>query len=445
MATRATRPAGTVGSAGAGELALFGGPPVRRAPLPAPPRATGPDALDNLRQVLEKGHLNRGAGVWVKRLEEEFAAFYGARHCAASTSGTSALHLAVGALNPEPGDEIITAPITDMGTVIPILAQNAIPVFADVEPDSFTIDPADVERRITPRTRAIIPVHLGGNPCHMGAIMEIARRHRLPVIEDCSQAYCATSQGHRVGTIGDAGCFSMQQSKHFTVGDGGLTITDDDDLGRRIALFADKGWPRYSADGARDYLSFGFNYRMTELQGAVAVSELPLVADVCARRTRNGERLTELLRGLPGIHPQRVRPGDHSTYWFFALRAVAAETGVPAPRFAEAVRAEGIACGYQYIGRPIFLYEALRRKRIYGTSAYPFSLQDPAHAVRYEPGECPVCESVLDELLTVPLHETWGEAELRDIAAAFEKVSANAGRLRSAPTPPTPPTPTSPS
>ena len=410
-------------------LALLGGTPVRSAPLPTPARATGPSAMDNLRQVIESGIMNRTAKVWVKRLEEEFATFYGVKHCTASTSGTSAIHVAVGALNPEPGDEIITAPITDMGTVIPILAQNAIPDFADVQRETFNIDPVDVERRITRRTRAIIPVHLGGTPCDIDAIMAIARKHNLTVIEDCSQAYCASSQGRWTGTIGHMGAFSMQQSKHFTVGDGGLTITNDDDLGQKIALFADKGWPRYSAEGARDYLSFGFNYHMTELQGAVAVSELPLLKGVCERRSRNGERLTELLRGLPGIHPQVVRPGDRSTYWFFALRAVEAETGVHPRKFAEAVRAEGVACGYQYIGKPIFLYEALRRKRIYGTSDYPFSLQDPAASVRYEEGECPNTELALNEMLTVPLHESWSDAELQDIAAAFHKVSANASRL----------------
>lgn len=413
------------------KLALRGGDPVRTTPLPAPPRATGPQALDNLRQVIESGAMNRTAKMWVRRLEEEFAAFYGVKHCTASTSGTSAIHVAVGALNPEPGDEIITAPITDMGTVIPILAQNAIPVFADVQRDTLNVDPADVERRVTSRTRAIIPVHLGGNPCDMEALLDIARRHGLKLIEDCSQAYCASYRGRWTGTMGDIAAFSMQQSKHFTVGDGGLTIANDDDLGQKIALFADKGWPRYSAEGARNYLSFGFNYHMTELQGAVACAELPLVRGVCERRTRNGERLTELLRGLPGIHPQVVREGNHSTYWFFALRAVEAETGVPPRRFAEAVRAEGVACGYQYIGKPIFLYEALRRKRIYGTSDYPFSLQDPAHAVRYEEGECPNCEAALDEMLTVPLHESWTDAELQDIAAAFHKVSACADQLRS--------------
>src|SRR5919109_1979484 len=169
---------------GTEKLALLGGTPVRSEPLPAPPRATGPDALDNLRQVIESGLMNRTAKVWVKRLEEEFAAIYGAKHCTASTSGTSAIHVAVGALNPEPGDEIVTAPITDMGTVIPILAQNAIPVFADVQRETLNIDPDDVERRITPRTRAIIPVHLGGNPCDMGRLLELARRHKLRVIED---------------------------------------------------------------------------------------------------------------------------------------------------------------------------------------------------------------------------------------------------------------------
>jgi perosamine synthetase len=415
------------------KLAIHGGTPVRTTPLPTPPRDVGPNALEYVRQVLESGRLNRTAGgVWVKRLEEEFARFYGVRHCTASTSGTAAIHLAVGALNPDPGDEIITSPITDMGTIIPILAQNAIPVFADVQRETFNIDPDDVERRITPRTRAIIPVHLGGNPCDMGRILDIARRHSLMVIEDCSQAYCASYQGRWVGTLGDIGCFSMQQSKHFTVGDGGLTITNDDELGRKIALFADKGWPRYSAEGAREYLSFGFNYRMTELQGAVAVAELPLLPSVIERRIRNGNRLTELLRGLPGIYPQKVAPGNQSTYWFYALRAVPEETGVHPELIAKALRAEGIACSYRYIGKPIFLYEALRRKRIYGHSSFPFDLQDPAHAVRYDEGECPNCERALNEMLTVPLHEAFTEQDVQDIATAFWKVIEHRDELRRA-------------
>lgn len=409
--------------------ALLGGTPVRRQPLPAPNRWTGPNAIENVRQVLETGQMSRVGGTWVPRLEQAFAEFYGVKHCTACTSGTAAIHVAVGALNPEPGDEIITAPITDVGTVIPILAQNAIPVFADVELESGNLDPVDVERRITPRTRAILPVHLFGTPCNLDALCDLAQRHGLALLEDCSQAYCADYHGRWVGTFGDVGCFSMQQSKHFTTGQGGLTITNDDDWGQRCALFADKGWPRYSAAGAREHLSFGLNYQMTELQGAVAMAELPQLHSVIERRMRNGERLTELLDGAVGVHPQRVLDGCRSVYWLYGLRAAEAETGLPAARFAQAVRAEGIACGYQYIGKPIFMYEAVRRQQVYGTSDYPFSLQPPDQRVRYEAGECPVCEAALNEMLTIPLHECYGEQDLQDIAAALHKVSANAGLL----------------
>ena len=344
-------------------------------------------------------------------------------HCTASSSGTAALHTALGALRLEPGDEVITAPITDMGTIIGILAQNAIPVFADVRRETLNMDPEDIEHRVTPRTRAILPVHLGGNPCHMARILAVARHHGLAVIEDCSQAYCASAQGQWVGTLGDLGCFSMQQSKHLTCGQGGLTITGDEELARRMAIFPHKGGPHYSSVGAREYLSFGFNYHLTELQAAVALSQLSALPSVVARRTHHGERLSELLAGLPGIHPQLVAPGDRSTYWMYAVRAVEAETGVPAERFAQALRAEGIACGYQYIGKPIFLYEALRRKQVYGTSHHPFDLQDAEHAVRYEEGACAQAEAALNEMLVVPLHEIYSEADLNDIATAFHKVS----------------------
>jgi len=198
--------------------AVLGGTPVRDKPLPNPQRHPGDQAVANLTQVIESGHLWRIGGHFVDDFERAFAEFYGVRHCTASTSGTAAIHCAVGALNPEPGDEIITAPITDMGTIIPILAQNAIPVFADVELATGNLDPADVEVRITARTRAIMPVHLGGNPCNLDAFVALAKKHGLALIEDCSQAYCASYQGRWVGTFGDVAAFSMQQSKHLTSG-----------------------------------------------------------------------------------------------------------------------------------------------------------------------------------------------------------------------------------
>jgi perosamine synthetase len=404
-------------------LAIDGGVPVRATPLTAPHREVGEPELAELRRVIDAQVMNRwSGGKLVDELEAAFAAFYGAKVAVASTSGTAAIHVAVGALNPEPGDEIITAPITDIGTIVPILAQNAIPVFADVDPETFTMDPDDLERRITPRTRAVIPVHLGGNPCDMERIMEIARRRGLMVIEDCSQCYCATYHGRWTGQWGDFGCFSLQQSKHMTSGDGGLTITNDADLGELARKFGAKGRPIYTDDGSRHYHSFGFNYNMTELQAAVALAQLRRVQGITKARTCLGERLTGLLAGLPGVHPQRVLEGCSSTYWFYALRLVEAETGISPRRFSECMRAEGIPCGGHYIGKPIFLYESLRPKQVYGTSHYPWSLQDPAHVVRYEEGECPNTERVLNEMITIPLHEKWSEQDLQDIADAAAKV-----------------------
>lgn len=411
------------------KLAVYGGTPVRSTPLGSPHRSVGQSALDNLRQVLESGQLNKMGGIWVSRLEERFAQFYGAQFCTASTSGTAAIHLAVGALNPEPGDEIITTPISDMGTIIPILAQNAIPVFADVQLESGNLDPYDVERCITSRTRAIIAVHLGGSPCDVDRLCEIAEKHNLMLIEDCSQAYCATYKGKRVGLIGDVGCFSMQQSKHLTAGDGGLTITNNPDLGEKTRLFADKGWPNYSAAGARDYQSFGFNYRMTELQGAVGVSALEVLPSIVERRIHNGNLLTRFLEGVPGVYPQRVEPNSQSVYWSYFVRLVPEEIGAPTKSLCEAIHAEGIPCGYQYIGKPLFMYDALRRKQIYGASNFPFSLQNPKCVQQFVDGQCPNCEKHLNQLISIAVHEVHSDSDIKDIADAISKVVESADQL----------------
>src|SRR6185436_12782879 len=177
----------------------------------------GWEELRLIREALLSQNLCCIGGQMVTSLEREFASAYDAPYGVASTSGTAAIHVALGALDLNPGDEVITAPITDLGTIIPILSQNAIPVFADID-DTYNMDPADVERKITSRTRAIIVVHLFGNPCNMDAMVEIAKRHKIPLIEDCAQAHMAEYKGRYAGTLGDIGCFSFQQSKHMTTG-----------------------------------------------------------------------------------------------------------------------------------------------------------------------------------------------------------------------------------
>ena len=199
--------------------------------LPRDDNSTGRDLGDEeialVAQAIKSGCLTSTKGTMVKGLEDGFAKRYGAAHCVANSSGTAALHAAVAAVDPEPGQEIITTPITDMGAIVPILYQGAVPVFADVDPDTYNITAASIAPRITSCTRAIMVTHLFGNPCDMDPILELAGSHGLPVIEDCSQAYFAESRGRRVGTLGALGCFSLQQGKHMTCGEGGLVITED--------------------------------------------------------------------------------------------------------------------------------------------------------------------------------------------------------------------------
>lgn len=414
-------------------LAINGGTPIRTEGYPtvggASGRTVGDEELANLTEVIRSGMLNRSGGKFVPAIEDKFARHLGMEHCVASTSGTAAIHVAVGAVNPNPGDEIITGPITDMGTVIPILAQNAIPVFGDLRRDNIGLDADDVARRINERTRAIIAVHLCGNATDMDPLMKLAERHNLYLIEDCSQAYGTLYKGRHVGTIGHMGTFSLQQSKHITTGDGGLTVTNDDELGERAVLFANKGWPNYGT-GARNYVMFGMNYRMTELQAAVLDAQIDKVNWVTARRNELGDRICRALEALEGIEVPRVSEGGRHTYWFLPLLMDQSKLGVSTSKLAQALAKEGAPCGAHYIGQPIFMYDLLREKRIYGDSDFPFSLQPEGQQVRYERGETPGTEQILDDLLQVSINEKMTDQDAADIISCFEKVWANLDELR---------------
>ncbi|MDP6380559.1 MAG: DegT/DnrJ/EryC1/StrS family aminotransferase, partial [Phycisphaerae bacterium] len=224
------------------KLAINGGPKVRTTPFPQR-TPFGEEEEKLVIKALRSQIIFRYK--MTQEFEEKFAAMYGMKYGIASTSGTASLHVAVGgAVNPNPGDEIITAPITDLGTIIPILSQNAIPIFADIDRRTYNMDPADVEAKITDRTRAILVVHLFGNACDMEAMVDIAKRHNLLLIEDCSQSHVTEYKGKYLGTWGDIGCYSLQQSKHMTTGDGGMTTTNDPKMAERMAFFADKGFNR---------------------------------------------------------------------------------------------------------------------------------------------------------------------------------------------------------
>ncbi len=407
------------------QLAIDGGQPVRTKPLPSVADISGRDfgeaEIANLTDVIKSGKLFRYGGKYVEQFEAGFAEKLGVKHALACTSGTSAIHTALGAVNPDVGQEVITAPITDMGTIAPILFQNCIPIFADLDPDYYTMLPESIESKITDKTAAIIAVHLFGQPCDMASILSIAQKHGIPVIEDCCQAYMAEYEGKLVGTMGAMGAFSLQQSKHMTAGDGGIVVTNDDKLASRAALFADKGWPRTGE--VRDYLFLGINYRMNELTGAVAAAQMGKVEQIVERRRSAAARLTSLISDVPGVNPPKERPGCKHSWWLYALTIDEERIRVSPKEFAQALAAEGIGAGHGYIGKPIYMSPVFQNRATYGTSECPFSCPFYGKDTRYSEDDCPNAVDILRKIITIPCNEFFTEEDIHDIAAAIAKVA----------------------
>jgi dTDP-4-amino-4,6-dideoxygalactose transaminase len=405
------------------KLSIDGGAPVRTRPFPKR-QPFGEDDLREVREALESQDLFFTSGNKIVALEREFAEKYGTRNAVATTSGTAAVHMAVAALDASPGDEIITAPVTDFGTVAGILFQGLIPVFADWKPGTFNMDPVEVEKKIGARTRGIIAVHLFGNPCDMDAIMAAAKR-QIPVIEDCAQAYCTPYKGKWAGSIGAIGTFSMQQTKHLPTGEGGMTITNNPDYAMRMALFRDKGWENRARWGPRAYTFLGLNYRMNELTGAVARAQLRKVEGVVRAMNRMGNLLTELIRDVDGIFACPVTPGGEHSYWLYAFRV----TGFDPQEFIKALQAEGIPAAWGYTVTPIYLCtDALASKRTFGRTSYPFDSPYYQGSIEYKEGLCPVAERELREIGTFRFYENWSEDDIRDVARAFRKVAGGLPR-----------------
>ena len=402
------------------KLAIDGGPKAITHSF-AGGKKWGYAELREVIDVFESGQYYRYGGSKVQDFEKAFRRAYGVRHAVASTSGTASIHVALGMLNPEPGSEIITGPITDLGSIVPILYQQCIPVFADSDPETFCMEPKEIERLISPRTAAIMPVHLFGNPCDMDAIMPIAEKHKIPVIEDSSQAHYTTYKGRLCGTIGDIGAFSLQASKHITTGEGGMTITNRRSWAKRGALFADKGWAR-GGWGARAYQFLGLNYRMTELQGAVGCAQIRKLEAVTSARNRNGDLLTELIADAPGIRPQKVTEGGRHTYWLYGM-VVEPDAKYSPGDFAAAMRAEGLGVGVGYIGEPIFLCAgALTHKDTLGKSGLPFTLPGVPE-ISYDETMCPKTQDLLDRMLTLGISEFYTEHDVQAIGRAIRKVA----------------------
>ena len=334
-------------------------------------------------QVLDSGQLAQGPRV--KEFEEKFAAWCGTKYAVATSSGTTALHVALLAHGIGPGDEVITTPFSFIASANCVLYAGARPVFADIEPDYYMIDPAAIEKAITPRTKAIIPVHLFGQAADMGPIAELARKHNLAVIEDACQAHGATYQGKTVGAWGTA-CYSFYPTKNMTTIEGGMITTNDEQVAERARLIRNHGSPkRYLHD------SLGFNFRMTDLQAAIGLVQLGKVSGWNEQRQKNAAFLTGRLSGLPGITPPKVRPGSGHVFHQYTIRAEGRDAAL------EKLAQKGIGVGVYY---PIPIHQ----------QPYYRELGYDVHM--------PVSEAASLEVLSLPVHPGLSQMELDEIAAA---------------------------
>jgi perosamine synthetase len=308
-------------------------------------------------------------GDYILEFENRFASFCGTKYALTTTSGTTALHLACAAIGLKPGDEVIVPDFTMIAPLFGVCYTGAKPVFVDAEPVTWCMDASKIEEKITPRTKAILPVHIYGHPCDMAAVMAVAARHGLKVIEDCAESHGATDNGTMTGTFGDIGCFSLYANKLITTGEGGLVVTDSKEWFDRCRYLRNISFP---LEGERIYVhdEIGFNYRMPNTLAAIGLAQLENIERFIAARIRNARLYTEGLKGVPGITVQPTLSRARNVYWMFGI-LVGPEYGMTREELLFALRAEGIETRRFF--RPMHTQLSLKNHGCDCTGAYPVS------------------------------------------------------------------------
>jgi dTDP-4-amino-4,6-dideoxygalactose transaminase len=427
------------------KLAIDGGTPLRTEPFRLR-RTMGDAEKQAVIEVMDSDKLSEFFGSpgprWlggpkVQAFERKWAETYGFKHAISVNSWTTGLTTAVGAVGIAPGDEVIVSPYTMSASATAVLFYGGIPVFADIDPDTFNLSAETIRARLSPRTKAILVVHIFGQAADMDPIMALAREFGLKVIEDAAQAPGVHYKGRPVGAIGDIGGFSLNYHKHIHTGEGGMLVTNDDDLALRSRLIRNHAENFIETFEPEDLGNLiGSNYRLTELQAAIGIVQLDRLPGYLAHRQRLAAHLTQALQGLPGVTPAQPVPGAGHAYYCYAMRYDARVTGLSRARFAAAVNAElptpthveqqALIEGYV---RPLYLAPLYQRKVALGPAGFPWTLH-PEVAYDYRKGLCPVAEQMKDEqlLLSSLVREPLTEADMDDLAGAMRKVLAAAGR-----------------
>jgi UDP-4-amino-4,6-dideoxy-N-acetyl-beta-L-altrosamine transaminase len=389
-------------------LAIHGGRPVREQLLPYGRQALTEADVSAVVDVLRSDWLTTGPKIG--EFEAAFAAVTGARYGVSFNSGTAALHAAVWAADLKAGDEAITTPLTFCATANAVLYQGARPVFADVRPDTLTLDPDEVAHRITSRTKALLPVDYGGHPAELDHLMALAERHGLVVIEDAAHALGATLNGRAVGSISHMTMFSFHPVKHLTTGEGGMVTTDNADLARRLRLFGGNGIESDArtrqSEGTWYYemTELGYNYRLTDIGCALGLSQLPRIGDNLARRRAIAARYASVFACVPGLILPATREDVAPAWHLYPVRVA---TTIDRQDVFQALRAEGLGVNVHYV--PVHLHPYYRAQ--FG----------------YRGGEYPVAEGAYAQLISLPMFYGMTDKDVEDVCKAVSKVMAYFG------------------
>ena len=387
-------------------LAINGGQPVRDVLLPYGHQWIDEEDISAVVQVLRSDWITTGPKV--ADFEQAFADFVGAREAVAVSSGTAALHAAMFALGIGTGYEVIVPPMTFAATANCVVFQGGTPIFADVDPDTLLLDPAQVEAKITPRTKALIAVDYGGQPCDYDALWAIANRHGLALVADACHALGGSYRGRPVGSLADLSAFSFHPVKHITTGEGGMVTTDDPDLAHRMRVFRNHGVTtdhrHREQQGSWFYemLDLGYNYRLTDFQCALGMSQLHKLPEWVARRQEIAQRYNAAFAVMPAVHPLAVREDASHAYHLYVIHLDLEELRATRPQIFAALRAEGIGVNVHYI--PAHLHPFYRER--FGTG----------------PGICPVAEAAYERMITLPIFPTMSDNDVADVIAAVRKV-----------------------
>jgi dTDP-4-amino-4,6-dideoxygalactose transaminase len=415
-----------------GKPAILGGTPLRGKAWPEWPMWNPETDEKRVLEVLRSGVWSRAKVV--SEFEEKWAETIGAKRCLSVVNGTNSLICAVANLDIGAGDEVIVPPYTFIATIQAVLLNGAIPVFVDTDPETFQIDANKIEAKITPRTRAILPVHIAGLPADIEKIMQIAKKHNLLVIEDACQAWMAEVSHKKVGTFGNAGCFSFQNSKNIPMGEGGAIVSDDDEFMDRCFSYHSFGNPYGTVVGevGAGTIRLGTKLRLTEYQAAIGLAQLKRLDEQSRTRSANAEYLTSLLKEIPGIVPHRLYKNvTRAAYHLYPFRyKKEAFSGLSREGFISALRAEGVPCssGYTPLNTMPFLGNTFKTKNF--QKMYSSEMLDADRY--YEENKCPENDRLCNE------HAVWftqnmllgPKADMEVIATAIEKIRKNAGQIK---------------